>query len=260
MYPCRLIIDPPASGVWNMAFDEALLNQAADEGLATLRFYQWNPPTLSLGYFQRFAQRDEHAASRGAAIVRRLSGGGALLHDCELTYSACLPSNYPRSRQSTSLYGLVHRALIGVLAEHDVAARLAADSPEWVAAPPIGSEDDQFLCFLRHTADDVVAASRSGPPAWAKIAGSAQRRRRGAVLQHGSLLLAASPLAPELAGVWELCGARLDTHELAQAWADRVAEILKLCLDQTDGQAALPEGALAPLVQKFQSSQWTERC
>jgi lipoate-protein ligase A len=259
MFPCRLIIDPPAAGAWNMAVDEALLDQAADEGLATLRFYQWSPATLSLGYFQRVAERDEHAASCGAAVVRRLSGGGALLHDRELTYAACLPADHPLSRQSTSLYGRVHCALIAVLATHGVASQMYANTAAPDARTPHGSEDDQFLCFLRRTADDVVAASPTEPATWAKIAGSAQRRRRGAVLQHGSLLLAASPIAPELPGIREACGVSLDPQEFAEAWAVRLAETLKLSLNRTDGPVALPENSLETLVQKFQSSQWTAR-
>ncbi len=259
MFPCRLIIDPPASGAWNMAVDEALLNQAADAGLATLRFYQWSPPTLSLGYFQHVAKRDEHASSGGAPVVRRLSGGGALMHDRELTYSACLPAAHPLSRQSTSLYGLVHRALICVLADHGVAARLSADSSTGSAASALGSEGDQFLCFLRRSAEDVVAATATEPAAWAKIAGSAQRRRRGAVLQHGSLLLAASPLAPELAGVREVSGVSLDPGKLAEAWAASLAGTLKLSLNRIDGPEASPSAPLESLVQKYRSSQWTAR-
>jgi lipoate-protein ligase A len=259
MFPCRLIIDPPASGAWNMAVDEALLNQAADEGLATLRFYQWSPATLSLGYFQRIAERNEHAASRGAAVVRRLSGGGALLHDRELTYAACLPADHPLSRQSTSIYGLVHRALLGALATHGVASQLYAHAVAPDARTPHGSEDDQFLCFLRRTAEDVVAASSTVPAAWVKIAGSAQRRRRGAVLQHGSLLLEASPFAPELPGIREACGVSLDPQEFAEVWAARLAETLKLSLIRTAGPATGPGNPLATLVQKFQSSQWTAR-
>ena len=77
MTPCRLIVDPPLDGAWNMGFDEALLEQAADPGIATLRFYQWQEPTLSLGYFQTYDERDTHAESRQAAVVRRQSGGGA---------------------------------------------------------------------------------------------------------------------------------------------------------------------------------------
>ena len=80
MPPCRLIVDPPASGAWNMAVDEALLESVADGGPATLRFYQWSEPTLSLGYFQPYADREQHEASRELTVVRRSTGGGALIH------------------------------------------------------------------------------------------------------------------------------------------------------------------------------------
>ena len=94
----RLIIDRPLPGAWNMAVDEALLLDASENGSASLRFYGWNAPTLSLGYFQRYDDRDLHAASRDCAVVRRQTGGGAILHDRELTYSLVLPPNHPLAR------------------------------------------------------------------------------------------------------------------------------------------------------------------
>ncbi len=77
----RLIIDPPAAGRWNMAVDEALLLSAASRRTVTLRVYQWEVPTLSLGYFQPHAQREQHASSRHCPLVRRATGGGAIVHD-----------------------------------------------------------------------------------------------------------------------------------------------------------------------------------
>ncbi len=87
MTKIRLIIDPPATGPWNMAIDEVLAHSAAERGVNTLRFYSWDPPTLSLGYFQRATDRQTHISSSTCAWVRRTSGGGAILHDRELTYS-----------------------------------------------------------------------------------------------------------------------------------------------------------------------------
>src|SRR5262245_32066382 len=88
----RLIIDPPQKGAWNMAVDQALLESAAASGGVALRFYQWSEPTLSLGYFQPIAARSEHPPSLHSPVVRRASGGGAILHDRELTYSIAAPS------------------------------------------------------------------------------------------------------------------------------------------------------------------------
>ena len=96
-----------------MAVDEALLLDAAENGIATLRFYEWSEPTLSLGYFQRYDDRYSHAASRDCAIVRRQTGGGAILHDRELTYSLTLPASHRnRAPVGATLHGgprSVHR-------------------------------------------------------------------------------------------------------------------------------------------------------
>src|SRR4051812_39572627 len=91
---CSLIIDAPADGAWNMALDEALLHAAESDGTATLRFYGWREPTLSLGYFQKHVDRALHSASENCTLVRRTSGGGAILHDRELTYSIALPKSH----------------------------------------------------------------------------------------------------------------------------------------------------------------------
>jgi lipoate-protein ligase A len=210
----RLLIDPPASGPWNMAVDETLLEAAAD-GAAALRFYQWSPATLSLGYFQAAADRERHAASRDSPLVRRASGGGAILHDRELTYSVALPQT-ASALSATALYDAFHESLVATLSEFAVPAALYR--PE---APSCDSEVRRndavpFLCFQRRSCGDVMC----GP--W-KIAGSAQRRRRGAVLQHGSILLSCSPLAPELPGIGELTGKDFSPAELIDAWTARLA-------------------------------------
>ena len=84
----RLIESTASSAAWNMAIDQVLLD-SADSG-ATLRFYGWRPASLSLGYFQSAADRSLHTASSALPLVRRPTGGGALVHDNELTY--CLVS------------------------------------------------------------------------------------------------------------------------------------------------------------------------
>ena len=92
---CRLLIDPPGAGAWNMAVDEVLLEWSAEQGGCCWRLYRWQEPTLSLGYFQPYDERRRHPASRDCPAVRRLSGGGAILHDAELTYSLVVPSGHP---------------------------------------------------------------------------------------------------------------------------------------------------------------------
>src|SRR2546423_9952589 len=89
----RLLLDPPAARAWNMAVDEFLLDCWAAVGAPpTLRFYGWAPPCLSLGYFQPFGVVDVAGCrSLGVEVVRRPTGGRAILHDRELTYSLALP-------------------------------------------------------------------------------------------------------------------------------------------------------------------------
>src|SRR5688500_7762020 len=114
--------DPPARGSWNMALDEALLHRAAEGAPAVLRFYEWQEPTLSLGYFQRYADWVCHSASAGCAVVRRATGGGAILHDRELTYSCVLPPGHSLGRHAADLYNAIHDSIVAVLAEHGLTA------------------------------------------------------------------------------------------------------------------------------------------
>jgi lipoate-protein ligase A len=253
---CRLYVDPPLDGAWNMAVDEALLNQAADEGVASLRFYQWREPTLSLGYFQRYDDREQHPPSRCAATVRRLSGGGALVHDRELTYALCLPANHALSRQAHALYELVHTALIRALAQLGIVAVLHGAS---FASAPDAAVDQSFLCFERRTAADVVLVPTSAGNAPAKIAGSAQRRRRGAVLQHGGVLLDASAHAPELAGIRRLSGKLLAADELSCSWTSHLREAFDWRLERDETSALARRPGFAALTARYSSDNWLHR-
>jgi lipoyl(octanoyl) transferase len=263
MFPCRVFVDPPADGAWNMAVDEALLEQAADEGVASLRFYQWREPTLSLGYFQRYAERDQHAASRGAAVVRRLSGGGALLHDRELTYSIALPAGHAMARRSPELYAAVHQVLIEVLAARGVVAHLHGDdASQHIHHKSSGTadapRDEPFLCFARRTDADVVIHTSSAQT-HAKIAGSAQRRRRGAVLQHGGVLLAASPCAPELPGIAQSGVKALNAFDLIEPWSAALAARLNLQLAKALSATVESCPRCNDLANKYASPTWTRR-
>ncbi len=97
-FSCRLLIDPPGAGAWNMAVDEMLLEWSAAQGGCCLRLYGWREATLSLGYFQEYADRAGHGPSRNCPVVRRLTGGGAIVHDAELTYSLVVPGGHPWRR------------------------------------------------------------------------------------------------------------------------------------------------------------------
>ncbi|MEX0818404.1 MAG: biotin/lipoate A/B protein ligase family protein, partial [Pirellulaceae bacterium] len=188
----RLIVDEPARGSWNMAVDEALLGWAGTVGGSALRFYQWNEPTLSLGYFQPHQARDQHPPSADLPMVRRATGGGAIIHDRELTYSFVTPIRNRFSSAVQDVVKLFHTTLIETLANYGIEAVLCGDAAS-------DSLNEPFLCFQRRSSLDILVAS-------SKVAGSAQRRHQGALLQHGSILLARSPNAEALPGLAELTG------------------------------------------------------
>lgn len=185
MKKVRLLPDFNADGATQMAADQAMLESAA-AGSASLRFYTWSEPTLSLGYFQKHADR-----LAGLPYVRRATGGGAIVHDRELTYSFALPAGGDWQPKGEPWSCRMHYLLIDVFAALGVSAGVCGCGEEKWLGP--------FLCFEHQTPGDVLIAG-------SKVVGSAQRRRRGATLQHGSVLLARSPHAPTLPGVAELSG------------------------------------------------------
>jgi len=186
---CELIIEPkPLDGETNMSRDAAMLQSAVDDGKCALRLYEWDRPTLSLGYFQK----PEIIPSEFDQLptVRRISGGGAILHHHELTYACAIPARHTLASDPTSLYRVIHDRIVAVLAEFD----FNVCSRGQVA---IRQLNEPFLCFLREDPHDLVIDGH-------KVLGSAQRRRKGAVLQHGSLLLRESEFAPGLPGLLDL--------------------------------------------------------
>jgi lipoate-protein ligase A len=163
-----------------MARDEALLNRVGDGSSApTLRLYQWNPPTISLGYFQKYADYESLDPPAGNLdVVRRPTGGGAILHDLELTYSITLPATHALLTHGPNhLYEIAHDVVIDALHAIDVTTNRDGDTDD--SSPTRGP----FFCFARRHKFDVLLGSD-------KLAGSAQRRTRSAVLQHGSIVLA----------------------------------------------------------------------
>jgi len=219
MEKARLIIDDAANGAWNMSMDQALLETANSTGLVTLRFYTWSEPTLSLGYFQSHLDRVHHPSSQACPMVRRKTGGGAILHHHELTYSLCVPAQHRWSKQNSDLYRLVHRAIIELLAQDSITAHLFGEVDEPILAChskdqlPVATIDNRdFMCFKRRAEGDIVLDGH-------KVVGSAQRRLRNALLQHGSLLLFGSKFASELFGIKDLVS-EWPESQLAKKLAD----------------------------------------
>jgi lipoyl(octanoyl) transferase len=186
----RLIPFAAADGATNMARDEAMLESAATRGAASLSFYTWTEPTLSLGYFQPSAARESLPS---LAWVRRSTGGAGIVHHHELTYSFALPAR-PEWKSNEGWICRFHHLL------RDVLAVFGIDS-----SPVVCGEEKKLgevLCFLDQTAGDLLIRG-------SKVAGSAQRKMRGALLQHGSILLRSSEHAPQLKGINDFAGKEL---------------------------------------------------
>ena len=186
----------------NMALDEALLF-GPEQRLPTrpaLRFYTWSPAALSLGYFQRVA--DIPACQDAQVLVRRLTGGGAIHHADELTFSIATDLSHPLyAGEVATSYARVHDALLETLGELGLEARRRG-------AESLASDREHTgMCFHHSSAMDVVWNGRKG-------IGSAQRRSKGRVLHHGSIKLGATDLEPGIAHLRESVPG-LDAVELA---------------------------------------------
>jgi lipoate-protein ligase A len=211
-----------------MALDEALLDAVAsmEKPRALLRTYGWSEPTLSLGYFQRLAQVQAEARWRRVAIVRRPTGGGAIWHHHELTYALAVPPGHPLAGSSTQLYRAVHAAIVSGLVDFGVRAERRGE-----VFPPADCERSRpLLCFTDRSPEDILFKG-------IKIVGSAQRRRGGAVLQHGSVLLARSCQTPELAGLCDVA----DLSAEAREWADRLIAWIGKTVGQNCVAVRVPE-------------------
>jgi lipoate-protein ligase A len=199
-----------------MAVDEWMLEQAVTTENCLLRWYQWSEPTISLGYFQREAERQgEDPALRSLPHVRRLTGGGAILHHHELTYACAIPASHPLARHPRKLYDQVHRQVIETLQPGSLGLRLRGATD--------ATRQGQFLCFGRADEHDVVLQEH-------KVLGSAQRRRKGAILQHGSLVLRRSELAPQFPGIFNLEIPEIPRAELQTSLTEALARLLGLPL------------------------------
>lgn len=176
----RLVLTPPAEGAWNMAVDEAILEAIGQRlVLPTLRLYAWSTPCLSLGYAQPFREVNTDVLQKKSwQVVRRPTGGRAILHADELTYSVIAPLDEPRVKgRVLESYRRLSRALLQALALLGLPAR--ADNQYFT---PQGAAPDGPVCFEVPSNYEITAGGK-------KLIGSAQARRKEGVLQHGSLPL-----------------------------------------------------------------------
>jgi lipoate-protein ligase A len=238
---CRLLPFAAADGPHNMAADEALLETALS-GVASLRCYTWSEPTLSLGYFQPAAGRDQDRLLSQLPFVRRPTGGGAIVHQFELTYALSVPAGSAWHGKEPWL-DRMHAIIAAALQAQGVPARL---QPHAVQAA------EQPLCFLQLMPGDVMVRT-------AKVVGSAQRRRKGALLQHGSILLSTSPFAPALSGMRELSGHNIAAPALCELLAAELVRRTDFVLEPAEWSPA-EQDRLGNLAQvKYSHDSWNRK-
>ena len=203
----RLLITPPTHGAWNMAADEAILEHIGrGQALPTLRLYAWTPACLSLGHAQPFADVDTaRLQERGWEVVRRLTGGRAILHTDELTYSVIAPLNEPRVEGSVlESYNRLAQALFLAVKSLEIPVEIK----EEVAQD--GMLRNNPVCFEVPSTYEITVNGK-------KLIGSAQARKKEGVLQHGSL-----PLTGDLTRICQAL--KFETEETRENAGKRLLE------------------------------------
>ena len=167
------------SPAFNMALDEALLNWQSEKLIPpTLRFYTWKPSTLSVGYFQKVKEKInlDGVRKHGLGLVRRLTGGRAVLHDQELTYSVVVSEDHPMMPKTvTEAYRVISEGILQGFRELGLQAEFAVPTEKI-------KQTQSAVCFDQPSWYELVVGGR-------KAAGSAQTRQKGVILQHGAIPL-----------------------------------------------------------------------
>jgi lipoate-protein ligase A len=237
----RLLPFAIADGPHNMAADEVLLDSAANQGSAALRFYSWSTATVSLGYFQP-AQARLAPGLASLPWVRRPTGGATLVHHHEVTYALAIPPGPDRVGESwmRRMHLIIADALLGLGVRETLPL---------VEEP---SRHGDVLCFQQLTPGDLVCRG-------AKIVGSAQRKKRRALLQHGGILLARSPHTPQLAGLHEVTGVTLPQEQVAEAVTRIFGQMTRCLIAPGDWSEEERRRTAALVAEKYGAKTWNER-
>lgn len=244
----RVLIDGSRGGAENMAVDEVIL-LAVDSGEApaTLRFYRWSEPTISLGYFQKVSEwQSQEEPVTQLAMVRRQTGGGAILHDDELTYSLTLPLTLEKQFVGIeSMVQLVHDGFLASMERLGLAGCYRGGSHKEL------SRNGPFFCFAREHALDVMLRGE-------KLLGSSQRRKRHACLQHGSMILRRHYSQQRCGALLETAKGKIEISSLM----DDVTEYLgkKLSLRVMQGRLSQSEHrGMKQLLAKYGQAEWNHQ-
>jgi lipoate-protein ligase A len=244
----RLILNSPAPGAWNMAVDEAILQSVIKgECQPSLRFYAWSPPCLSLGYAQPIAEVDlAGLGSLGWDLVRRPTGGRAILHTDELTYSVIGPESDPRlsggvleSYRKLSAALLVGLRLLGIDAKSVESVPGQNPPGDYEQAKSSNAKSKNPVCFEVPSNYEITYEGK-------KIIGSAQARRKTGVLQHGSF-----PLCGDLKRI--LNGLRFADYKERQMASERLLSRATTA-EEAVGTTISWEHAAGAMVQAFKET------
>jgi lipoate-protein ligase A len=224
----RLLITEATDGAMNMGVDEAIISSVArGESLPTLRFFDWNPPCLSLGHAQDVEDVDrDRLKSLGYELVRRPTGGKAILHIDEITYSVVTRQDDPRVEGGiVESYRRLSEGLMRGLELMDLIVTTSPHSPPLLMRTPASGEGvgGEVICFEVPSNYEITVIGK-------KLIGSAQARKRGMVLQHGSL-----PLSGDIARICDVL--KFENDEAREKAKDRLR-----------GRAITLEGALMQVV------------
>jgi lipoate-protein ligase A len=230
----RLLITPPARGAWNMALDEAILEHIGrGESIPTLRLYAWDPACLSLGHAQPFADVDmARLHERGWEVVRRLTGGRAILHTDEITYSVIAPTDEPRLAGTVlESYNRLAQALLLAVQELNLPVEMKEGTTQ--NGPNLNP-----VCFEVTSSYEITVNGK-------KLIGSAQARKKEGVLQHGSL-----PLTGDLT---RICQALVFESESAREEASKRLLARAATVESVLGEEVPWETAAEAFIHAFES-------
>ncbi|MGZ9233891.1 MAG: lipoate--protein ligase family protein [Anaerolineales bacterium] len=269
MKPWRLIITPPKRGAWNMAVDEAILERIGQgESLPTLRLYAWDPACLSLGHTQPFADVDTaRLKERGWDVVRRATGGRAILHTDELTYSVTGSAEEPVLTGGVlESYNRLAQALFLAVKELGLPVEIKERKTNDNSIP-------NPVCFEVPSTYEITVNGK-------KLIGSAQARKKEGVLQHGSLPLtgdltricqaltfeneparqtASQRLLTKATTVESALGRVVTWETAAQAFVRAFETQLGLCLEKGELSESESRRAEKLAEEKYDHPAWTER-
>jgi lipoyl(octanoyl) transferase len=265
----RLLITPPARGAWNMAVDEAILEHIGrGDSLPTLRLYAWDPACLSLGHAQPFADVDRaRLQERGWEVVRRATGGRAILHIDELTYSVIGSAEEPVLTGGVlESYNRLAQALLLAVKNLELPVELKEGKTNGNATP-------NPVCFEVPSTHEITVDGK-------KLIGSAQARKKEGVLQHGSLPLtgdltricqalvfenesaredASKRLLARAATVESALGRMVSWESAAQAFIHAFQAQLGLCFERGELSKSESRRAEELVREKYSHPSWTER-